>query len=774
MCVRMEACMESMDEKPRKRVRRRGRGRWVVFSACLLVFLCLLASYVLRTSAYLSARLAPKLEALGERVGGSFSFERIHAMGLTGIVLEGVRFEPRMAGGEALGAFEFASVTVYPDLPGMFVGDLNASSIEGRGLRGDVVWGEGPHSHEQWFRQFQGRLESERGSGEAMADAAGPGRVPEVHCIDCRLGVMVEGQSFRVDVPLQTLRLSEDGGEGFGAVFLGEWMQVCRGVDAEEETCFEFLIADMRILGGGLWVDQCWFRGAKWHGVVLEQLSLRGIFLSRDAQRDFISIEAGEVKVQIEESSALSRLSGTFALVFDQLELLRERVSNRWGYGVMVREEGEKWAKLFGGYDPARRVLAVTLESRGLDYARFGQQADFSKHVSLLSLPVDGQMRLVADLAQEVYHLDVDVHLREASVHAPAIASEPLEGIRASVAFAAGYDAADRTVWLDEGKGVVGEIGVLASFSRSGGEKGGRTVNAKVEVKGEGEGFVGSLPRGFAPALAGYVLEGPYRLALGLSYREDNLDELSLTTDFDLDSVRTVAFDPRSNFELLKTDDFLVRIHAATVPKSIGPRDSQWVKFYDLPREVAYAFVASEDGKFFSHGGMDLRAIRGSLVANLKADRVVRGGSTISQQVVKNLFLNHDKTLSRKFQEAFLTWQMEKTLPKIRIFELYLNLAHWAKDIYGIREAAAFYFSKTVSQLSLREALFLASILPNPIIFGKQYAQNELSSSRIQKMVNVGNALRATNRISASAWEAALPLIREGKISDRPRPVVDW
>ncbi|MCL2325303.1 MAG: transglycosylase domain-containing protein, partial [Proteobacteria bacterium] len=164
----------------------------------------------------------------------------------------------------------------------------------------------------------------------------------------------------------------------------------------------------------------------------------------------------------------------------------------------------------------------------------------------------------------------------------------------------------------------------------------------------------------------------------------------------------------------------------------------------------------------------------GSLVANLKADRVVRGGSTISQQVVKNLFLNHDKTLSRKFQEAFLTWQMEKTLPKIRIFELYLNLAHWAKDIYGIREAAAFYFSKTVSQLSLREALFLASILPNPIIFGKQYAQNELSSSRIQKMVNVGNALRATNRISASAWEAALPLIREGKISDRPRPVVDW
>jgi len=738
------------------------------------VFLCLLASYVLRTSAYLAARLAPKLEALGERVGGSFSFERIHAMGLTGIVLEGVRFDPRMADGEALGGFEFASVTVYPDMLGMFVGDLNASSIEVRGLRGDVIWGKGPHGHEQWLSQLRGQFESERALGEGKGDTAGLGRVPEIHCIDCRLGVVSEGQSFRIDVPWQTLRLAEDGGEGVGAAFSGEWMQICGGVGAEEEACAEFLLAKVRMLGGGLWVEQCWLRGAKWRGVVLEQLSLSGIFLLRNSEgRDFISIEAGELSVQIEETSVLSHLSGTFALVFERLELLRERISNRWGYGVTVRDGGS-WAKLFGGYDSVRRVLAVSLESHGLDFARFGQQADFSKHVSLLAFPVDGQVNLVADLAQETYHLNVDVHLRDAHVYAPAIARDPLEGIRASMAFAAGYDAASRTMWLDEARGSVGEIGVQASFSRSGGEKGEREVNASIEVKGEAGAFVASLPKGFAPALAGYVLEGPYRLAFGLHYRENSLDELSLTADFDLDSVKTVTFDPRSNFELLKTNDFLVRIHAATVPKSIGPRDSQWVTFSKLPHEVAYAFVASEDGKFFSHGGMDLRAIRGSLIANLKAERVVRGGSTISQQVVKNLFLNHDKTLSRKFQEAFLTWQMEKTLPKIRIFELYLNLAHFAKDIYGIREAAAFYFSKPVSQISLREALFLASILPNPIIFGKQYAQNELSSSRIQKMINVGNALRATNRISASAWEAALPLIREGKISDRPKPVADW
>ena len=116
---------------------------------------------------------------------------------------------------------------------------------------------------------------------------------------------------------------------------------------------------------------------------------------------------------------------------------------------------------------------------------------------------------------------------------------------------------------------------------------------------------------------------------------------------------------------------------------------------------------------------------------------------------------------------------MEKKLSKRRIFEFYLNLAHWAKDTYGIRAAAQFYFQKPVSQLTLRESLFLVSILPNPIIFGKQYADNKLSSSRLNKMINVGNALRAANRISAADWETAIPLIREGKISDKPRPHIE-
>lgn len=272
--------------------------------------------------------------------------------------------------------------------------------------------------------------------------------------------------------------------------------------------------------------------------------------------------------------------------------------------------------------------------------------------------------------------------------------------------------------------------------------------------------------------LTGYQLTGPYSFQINLAYTESNIDALSLNTDFNLDSVKTVAFDPRSDFNLLKGNGFKVKVNAATVPIFIGPHEPTWATFYDLPRETAYSFLASEDGKFFTHTGFDIRSIKASLIANLKADKVVRGGSTISQQVVKNLFLNHDKNASRKFQEAFLTWQMERELPKLRIFELYLNLAHWAKDTYGIRAAAEYYFQKPVAQLTLRESLFLASILPNPIVFGNQYAEGKLSSSRLNKMISVGNALRQANRITPEAWESEQMLIHEGRISDRPRPSV--
>ena len=484
-------------------------------------------------------------------------------------------------------------------------------------------------------------------------------------------------------------------------------------------------------------------------------------------------IDSGQFVGHISEDSALNKLSGDYTFDFEQLEALYEKGSNRLGMGIGMFEPNGASARVFGGYQFDKQKLALTLETTQFDFARFTRMADFTRYIRLLSFPLSGRINAVVEFPEKRAFLDFDTSVIEGAVHSDSLARDDITHINAQLSTNAWFDLENKTFSVSNAHGSLSKIPFEFEISRQKTDSGSFHFDAMLQSAGASADFIPSLPQGFAPNLEGYRLEGPYSFKLSTAFDEDDLDNLVLDADFSFDEVQTVQYDPHSDFERLSGDAFMIRINAASVPIQIGPRDPNWVSFYDLPRETAYAFVASEDGKFFTHSGFDIRAIRASLIANLKADKVVRGGSTISQQVVKNLFLNQDKTASRKFQEAFLTWQMEKKLSKRRIFEFYLNLAHWAKDTYGIRAAAQFYFQKPVSQLTLRESLFLASILPNPIIFGKQYAQNKLSSSRLNKMINVGNALRAANRISADEWDASIPLIREGRISDKPRPHIE-
>jgi membrane peptidoglycan carboxypeptidase len=126
------------------------------------------------------------------------------------------------------------------------------------------------------------------------------------------------------------------------------------------------------------------------------------------------------------------------------------------------------------------------------------------------------------------------------------------------------------------------------------------------------------------------------------------------------------------------------------------------------------AVLICEDGRFYAHNGFDQEAIRNSIRENLKAGRFMRGASTISMQLAKNLYLPRDKTLSRKLQEAVLTQLLEQQLTKDEIMELYLNVIEFGPGIYGIGAAAAHYFNAAPHQLFLGQSLYLASVLPSP------------------------------------------------------------
>jgi monofunctional biosynthetic peptidoglycan transglycosylase len=143
----------------------------------------------------------------------------------------------------------------------------------------------------------------------------------------------------------------------------------------------------------------------------------------------------------------------------------------------------------------------------------------------------------------------------------------------------------------------------------------------------------------------------------------------------------------------------------------------KWVKLKQISPYVIKAVLISEDDKFWKHDGFDTQGLEDAFEKNLKDGKFSAGGSTISQQLSKNLYLNPSKNPIRKIKEAILTYRIENTLSKKRIIEIYLNVAEWGDGIFGIEAAARHYFNKSAKNLTAMEAAKLASVLPNPIIY---------------------------------------------------------
>lgn len=144
------------------------------------------------------------------------------------------------------------------------------------------------------------------------------------------------------------------------------------------------------------------------------------------------------------------------------------------------------------------------------------------------------------------------------------------------------------------------------------------------------------------------------------------------------------------------------------------PIRHKWVDSEDISDHLKRALLAGEDAKFTQHHGFDWEGIKFALSRNERKGKVVAGGSTISQQLAKNLFLYNKRSYIRKGQEAIATWMMERLWSKHRILEVYVNSVEFGKGIYGAEAAAQYYFGKSADSLSKSEAARLAALLPNP------------------------------------------------------------
>lgn len=140
----------------------------------------------------------------------------------------------------------------------------------------------------------------------------------------------------------------------------------------------------------------------------------------------------------------------------------------------------------------------------------------------------------------------------------------------------------------------------------------------------------------------------------------------------------------------------------------------QWLPLKQVSRNMIRGVIVAEDDAFFDHEGLDLKEMKASWHLNWKKKKIVRGGSTITMQLVKNLYLSNKKNPLRKINEILLALDMENKVSKVRILEVYLNIAEWGRGIYGVEAASKHYFGISAKSLSPGQAAYLAALLPNP------------------------------------------------------------
>lgn len=199
--------------------------------------------------------------------------------------------------------------------------------------------------------------------------------------------------------------------------------------------------------------------------------------------------------------------------------------------------------------------------------------------------------------------------------------------------------------------------------------------------------------------------------------------------------------------------------------KQVNDRPADWVSLKDISKRVQGAIISSEDGKFYQHPGYDVEELTDAIDKGLvkKRKKKLRGASTITQQLVKNLYFGNDRSFWRKTKEMALTLWMEDHVDKKKILEAYLNVIEYGEGIYGIRQASRHYFKKEPKYLSARESAFLAMLLPSPKKYAISYKRRSLTSfaqrsihSILFKMLQggyIGQEEYLTNLTTPFSWE---------------------
>ncbi len=374
------------------------------------------------------------------------------------------------------------------------------------------------------------------------------------------------------------------------------------------------------------------------------------------------------------------------------------------------------------------------------------------------------------------FHIQGNIAIQHGHLHIKPLSSAPIEHQQATIAFNATYNPPSQehpdrltlhraTVSLpsragDHDSRATAHLEFAATHALDGREP---DVDLRLWMdQTPCEVAIGAIPQAMLPHLHDQIkARGHFSPELTVSVNMAHVYGLELNVAGLPDSCRLKSLGKYSPAFLNTDFKQEVREGVSRAGIMIGPGTSNYVRLNAIPNHVKIITYQTEEGGFFNSPGFSVSLIKRAVRLNLDRERYAYGGSTLSQQLVKNLFLTRTKTLSRKLEEAFIVWKMEELVDKHRILELYLNCIEYGPDLYGIRRAARFYFGKTPSALSPIEGAFLASIKPSPLVGPNFMGQGHTPTSgwwqvRMQRLMT---GMYRRGIISKAHYEAEAPYI---------------
>ncbi|MDB4973588.1 MAG: Monofunctional biosynthetic peptidoglycan transglycosylase [Myxococcaceae bacterium] len=345
-----------------------------------------------------------------------------------------------------------------------------------------------------------------------------------------------------------------------------------------------------------------------------------------------------------------------------------------------------------------------------------------------------------------------ELSIVELGFESDRIAKAPVGPISFTARGQATWTPARRELSGLRGEVVVDDARVLITGDLAWPEDGYR-IDLKAEMpKTKCETALRLFPDGLLDELSSVALKGD--IAAKVETHIDSADLDSTKLDFDFqdkckfvtlpEAMNVSRFERPFTHRVLEPDETVFEMET-------GPGTPAWTPMDQISPFMVQAVVAHEDGRFFTHHGFAETEIGAALARNLKARAFKFGASTITMQLVKNVFLHRDKLLSRKFQEALIVWWLEQQVDKKWLLELYLNVIEYGTSIYGIRNAALHYFGILPIALTPAQSAFLATILPSPKAYDEQYEKGTISESTKRKVVSFLQHMRARNRIDEEA-----------------------